>query len=192
MAVSKQVTLRFSVNWLSAVGVVAIGLVVAFVLKPTWHETLIFAAAVAAGAGTLILAFSALDAAASQVYQQKQAVGLEFLTRWLDPPFFHAKKNGREIIKYFREHPNVDEQKEYLDGDPVMLANLFDVLNFFECASIATQTGMAEEEVIKRAFRSLVLEYWHVTGDFVKARRAERANARLFQELEWLFNRWKS
>ena len=72
-----------------------------------------------------------------------------------------------------------------------MLANLIDVLNLIEAMAIAVETTIADEEILKRFFRSIVLEYWHITGPFIEARRAEVNNPRLFLETEWLFQRWK-
>lgn len=193
MVGSRNITLQFSVNWLASIMVLAVVLVLLFIFGPaTWRPILIFTAPVLGGAGALIVAFNAVESRTAQVQQAKKAAALEFNLRWLDPALFHAKKNGRQIVKYFKDHPHVEEQKRYLDAEPVLLANLLDVLNIFEAMSIAVQMEMADEEILKRAFRSLVVEYWHVTGDFVKGRRAERQNARLFQDLEWLFNRWKT
>jgi Domain of unknown function (DUF4760) len=189
---SKRISFSIPMNWLIAIAVVALALIAAFILCPQWRTVLLFVAPVLGGAAALIAAFNAIDARSSQTLQSKKAASLGFMQLWLDPPFFHAKKNGRTIIAHFREHSGIEEQKAYLGQDPAYLANLFDILNFFEAMSISIQTDIADEEILKRFFRSLTLEFWHCSETFIRARRAEKSNPRLLQEVEWLFNKWKT
>ncbi len=190
---SRKVTLQFSLNWLICVCLVALGLILAFIFGPErWRPILVFTAAILGGSGALIAAINALDSRVAKVEQARRATALDFVHKWNDPQFFHAKKSGREILRALREQETVEDQKRYLEEDPTRLANLFDVLNLFEGMSIAIQTNIADEEAAKRFFRSLVIEYWHITEGFIKARRAERQNVRLLQEFEWLFSQWKN
>jgi hypothetical protein len=198
---SKQVTLRITLNWLIGIAVVAVGLIVAYAFWIDGRPTLIFAAAVIGGSGALLNAVNGVDARASQVAQAasqgaqaKKAAALDFITRWLDPPFFYVKRSGRELIAFFRAHRGLEDQRRYLgdDANADRTANLFDIFNLFEEMSIAIQTDMVDEDILKRFFRSLVLEYWHIFEAFMGARRAERNNARLLIEAEWLYRHWRS
>jgi len=189
---SRKITLQFSVTWLVGICLVALGLILAFILgQESWRPTLIFTAAVFGGAGALIAAVNALDSRIAQGQQARMAVSLDFINRWNDPQFFHAKRNGREVVSELRQRQTPDEQMKYLQEDRARYSNLLDVLNVFEGLSGAIQMGIADEETAKRFFRSIVLEYWHVTQGFIKQRRAERQNARMLRDFEWLFNRWR-
>jgi len=189
---SRKVTFSIALNWLVAIGVGAVGLIALYILMPSWRTELLFIAPVLGGSAALVAAFNAIDSRAAQGRHSRKTISLEFVHCWLAPTLHHAKKNSREIVNYLRDHPQVEEQKKYLTEDPTRLANLFDVLNIFEAMSITVQQEMADEEVLKLFFRSLVVEYWHASVSFVKARRAERQNVRLLKEVEWLFNRWNS
>lgn len=189
---SQEITIRFRVNWLITVAVVAVVLIGAFVLvADNWRPQLIFAVSVLAGSAALIAAINALDSRYAQLRQAKATAALEYVHRWTEPHFFHAKKSGRETLQAIKGKAS-EEQHSYLDQDPMRLANLIEVLNFFESMGIAIDTGIAEEEVAKRFFRSILLEYWNGAETFIKKRRAERNNARLSQETERLYERWKA
>lgn len=188
----RKIILQFSVNWLATIGVLALGLVAAFVLEPLWRPVLIFTAPVLGGAAALVAAFNAIEARSSQTEQSKKAEALRFIHRWLDPQLYHAKRNCHQILQHFKDHHRVEDQKAFLDGDSSRQPNLFDILNLFEAMSIAIQEGMADEVILKRFFRSILLQFWHISEAFVRARRAERENTRLLQEVEVLFVKWRA
>lgn len=191
MVGSQEINLKLKVNWLILILLIAAGLIGAYYSYPAQRQSLIFVASVLAGAAALIAAVNALDSRYAQLKQARSTSALDFINRWNDPQFFHAKKNGREICKALKEQKTVEDQKAYLEEDPAHQANLFDVVNVFECLSIAIQSQIADEDTAKRFFRSIVIEYWHASEEYTKKRRAERGNPRLLQEFEWLFSRWK-
>ncbi len=189
---SRKITLQFSVNWLIGIVSVALAHLAAFIWGPeSWHQSLIFSAAVLGGSGTLIAALNALDTRVASLEQAKKATALDFINRWNDPSFYHAKKGGREILEEIKKVSTVDEQWKYVQADPVRLANLISVLNFFETVSIGIQTGLADGPLAKQFFRAIALEYWRQTEGMVKKRRADRGNDRLFHEFECLYGQWK-
>src|SRR6185503_21160021 len=156
---SRTVTLRFSVNWLIGIFVIAGGLIVAFLWgSEAWRPSLIFTAAVLGGAGTLMAAFNALDTRVARLEQAKKAVSLQFICRWLAPEFYHAKKECRETVTALKQRPRHEDQKAFLDEDPKRLANLIDVCNVFEALGIAIDTDIADEELAKRFFSSVLLD----------------------------------
>ena len=188
---SKKITVQFKLNWLVVIVVFAVLLIVTYIFVPTdSRPSLIFAVSVLAGAALLIGAINALDSRYAQLQQSKAVAALEYIHRWTDPHFFHAKVNGRDIIQALKGKTE-DEQYAYVKQEPTRLANLIDVLNFFESMSIAIQKDIADDEIVKLFFRSILTEYWHGAEGFIKKRRAERNNARLAQEIEWLYERWK-
>jgi hypothetical protein len=56
---------------------------------------------------------------------------------------------------------------------------------------VAIANGIADEPMLKQFFRSIAVEYWHATEGYVKKRRVERGNTRLYCEFEKLYNQWK-
>lgn len=187
---SHELTFRIPVNWLVAVVVLAAALIASYVLaSPTTRPLIAFSAAVIAGTAALLTAINAVDARVSQTRLARTMNALDLGHRWTSPEFFHSRKNGRDILLYFKAHTDLAEQKTHL-ADSAKLQNLFDVLNAFETLSVAIQKDIADEEIAKKLFHSVVAEYWHTAEAFVKSRRAERANTRLLAEVEWLFKRW--
>lgn len=193
----QKVTFTIAINWLLAIGAIALGLIGAFIFRPDLRPILSFMAPVLGGSAALIAAFNALESrgaqaeqSAKQAEQTKRALAFDCLHCWLNPNFYHAKKAGREILAYFKQNPSVDGQYTFLLQEPGREANLWDVLNFFEVMAVGIRMELADEEVCKRFFQTLVTRYWHTVEGCIRKRRAERENARLFQEMEWLAQRW--
>lgn len=191
MDLSKKLTISVSYNWLFAVVGLCAALIAVYLLKPSWQDELMFVAPVLGGGAALIAAFNAIDARRDQTTQAKQAVSLHMAHCWMDPNMFHAKKNGREALKYFKDHPDPVAQHAWLEADAARKANLLDMLNFFEVMGTCVRLELADRDFLDRTFRSVIKEYWHLTSAYVNARRDERQNARLLREMEWLFNEWK-
>ena len=188
MVGSGYVNIRVPFNWLLVIILLACGLIAGYIYVPSGQRHFfVFSASVLAGAAAVIAAINAIDVRGAQLRQSKAMMALDFANRWTSPDFFHAKKSGRETMEYLRGHTDPNEQRRYVEEDPIRLANLFDILNFFETLSVAVQR---EIEMSRRWFRSVSGSYWHIAEEFVKRRRAERANPRLFIEAEWLVRKW--
>lgn len=140
----------------------------------------------------MIAAVNAIDSRNAQAGAAKRQLALEFVHCWLNPSFYHAKKSGREIIMHFRLTPNAEQQMAYLREEAPREANLADVLNLFEALAITLEMGLLEEDICKRFFKTIVAGYWHAVEPYIRKRRAERENPRLYQEMEWLARRWSS
>lgn len=153
---------------------------------------LVFAAAVLAAAAGLANAANSLDTRSSQAAQARIGVALAFIDEWNAPALYQCKKCGRDVISVFEKNHRIEAQDAYLENNPEQRANLIDPLNHFEALSIAITKGAADEETAKQFFASIVLKYWHTTEGYVRKRRAERSNARLFREFETLYERWKN
>ena len=189
----KKVKLEFSINWLIGIFLVAAVLIGMYVLGPqNWRPSLVFSAAVLAGAATLTNAANGVEARASQARSARVVAALAYIDRWNAPQFYHCKKNGRAVLDTFKKTPRVEDQIAYLDGNAEYHANLVDLLNQFESLSIAITKEVVDEETARQFFRSIVGTYWHTTEGYIRKRRADRDNARLFREFEALHERWKN
>lgn len=192
MVGTQTVTLKFSINWFVVVGLLSLALVTAFLyLADEFKPWLVFTASVLAGAGALAAAINALESRYEQLRQQRAVAALQFIHMWLNPQFYHAKKNGREVLRSIKDMKTPEEQYAYVEADKERLANLIDILNFFEALAVGIRTQIVEEDTAKQFFRSMVVEYWNGADSFIKKRRAEKMNSRLSFEMEWLHDRWK-
>ncbi len=187
----KKITLTFSVNWLIAISLIGVTLVIAYALSPeATRKVLVFAASVIAGIAGLFAAANAIDARLAAVDLGRKAAALTFFERWNDPKSYHRKIGARKGLKAIENLNQNSEFTAYEEKNPDDYQNILDLLNFFEELAVAIRLGLADEEVVKRGFRGPITRTWHRTKKFVESRRSERNNARIWQELEWLSQRW--
>lgn len=189
---SKKVTLSISLNWLWLIFLLVVALIALYLFgTPAWRPGLVFSAAVLAAGSALANAANALDARSSAGQQAKVTAAMTFIHAWTSPLFFHLKKNGREVMKQFKLLSHTADKVKYVDATPELLANLTDLLNLMESLALAVLNDIADDATAKRYFRGIVVNYWHTVEGYIKARRAEQTNARLFCEFEALYLRWK-
>jgi hypothetical protein len=189
----QRIKLEFGVNWILLVALVSIALVVAhYFAAEGYRPWLIYTASVIGGAGALIAGVTAIDARGDQLRQDKADAAISFIQLYLNPQFFHAKTNGREVLQKLKDLKTEQEQAAYLQSEPVKRANLLDLLNFFEALAVGIKADHVDEETAKNFFRSMLIEYWNGAEAHIKKRRAERMNPRLSNHMEWLYDRWKN
>jgi Domain of unknown function (DUF4760) len=188
---------QLSIDWLRLIILLGLLSIVAYVLLPNSQSDLGYAVAVLGGIGILITAINDIEVRKEALQQNKEALqqnklkaALDFVHEWNNPLFFHAKSNGRETLRKFKEKGETDQ--EFLKAKPDHLGNLIDIMNFLELLSVSIQMGESDEPAIKRFFRGILIEYWQHAEHWVRGRRAEKTNPRLFCEAEWLYDRWKS
>jgi hypothetical protein len=181
----KILELKFSINWLRWIIYSAILLVVAYIVFPKWHDPLVYAAAVLGGIGVLISAMNDIEVRREQIEADRVHHALQFQAEWINPNFYHAKSKSREVLQHIEKNGHANH--EYITE---RLQNMMDVLNYFETMSIAIDIGHADEKIVKRFFRGMVVEYWQVAEPWIKNRRAEKKNPRLLCEFEKLASRW--
>lgn len=189
---AKKVSLTFSINWFLLIFGLAVALIAFYFFgRVEWRPGIVFSATVLAAGAALVNAANALDARSSQLGLGRITAAMNSVDRWNAPAFQPCKVHGREVTKFFKEHPTVADQIAYLDQHPEQRGHIMDVLNQFEALSIAIQMNLVDDETAKRFFRSIVNEYWHATEGWTKKRRADRNNGRLLKEFEWLYDQWK-
>lgn len=183
----KLVSIQFSINWLRWIIYAAFLLIGAYVLLPKWRNSLVYVTAVLGGIGILISAFNEIEARYEAIRHSTVHRALDFVRDWNAPAFYNAKNAGREVLRHFRTNGCADD--EYLT---TRLQSLLDILNFFEMMSLAIQINQADDLTAKRFFRGIVVEHWQVAEQWIKRRRAEKNNPRLFIELESLAKQWSA
>ncbi|WP_431296146.1 DUF4760 domain-containing protein [Rahnella sp. PAMC 25559] len=66
------------------------------------------------------------------------------------------------------------------------------ILNFYERVAVTIQSGIYDEDMIKRTSYSTVIDTWNIAEPLIKALREEMKSTNTYQEFEWLAGRWKS
>ena len=137
-------------------------------------ETVLFFAAAATGAGTVLGAFYtarglALTAAAltRDESRHKTALAFQFTSKWNDPAMFHVRDAVRELFNgdhASQEFTHLLKSKE---------TNVIHFLNFLEEVSIAIEKGGADPNILKEAFAGITVLAWSKLQDWVVSQRAE-------------------
>lgn len=65
------------------------------------------------------------------------------------------------------------------------------ILNFYERVAVSIREGIYNEQMIKRASYSTVVETFEIAEPLIKAIREKRKSETTYQEFEWLVTRWK-
>ncbi|CAM3773030.1 DUF4760 domain-containing protein [Rahnella victoriana] len=66
------------------------------------------------------------------------------------------------------------------------------ILNFYERVAVTIQSGIYDEDMIKRISYSTVIDTWNIAEPFIKALREELKSVNTYQEFEWLAGRWRN
>jgi uncharacterized protein DUF4760 len=158
-----------------------------YIVRPSLHDVLAFAATVVAAAFAL---FEFLQKSQHDRFESAAA----FISRWNDP----AQKNIRTevramltnallvepLIKKSEDlHQFSDEQKQKR-GEVIM------VLNFFEEMSVAVQRGRADERYLYDYFKSTVEELWNKLYNFIQADR-KFGKPSYWSDFEKLATNWR-
>ncbi len=65
------------------------------------------------------------------------------------------------------------------------------ILNFYERVAISIKEGIYYEKMIKSTSYTTVIETWDIAEPFIRAIREKVNSETIYQEFEWLVNRWK-
>jgi hypothetical protein len=160
--------------------------------KKEWHDALVFSATLVASSALILTWLDSQETRGASRDAAKKIAAMRAIETWNSPQFYHCKKNGREVQAYFKAHPTVGEQLTYLKGAPELAANLMDVLNHFEALAIGISSDIIDDGLAKDFFRSIASQYWRHSEAYIKNRRAEQNNTRLFDNFEALYERWKN
>ncbi|CAM4019618.1 MULTISPECIES: DUF4760 domain-containing protein [Lelliottia] len=65
------------------------------------------------------------------------------------------------------------------------------ILNFYERVAVSIKAGIYEEDMIKQASYTTVLDTYETAEPLIKALREKLRSTLTYQEFEWLHKRWK-
>lgn len=191
-----QLTLRLPPRLVTALALTWALVVAGFIYFPTWQPAIVFAASSLGGlaglAGALYLARGLILTAQQRQNAERQErvkEAFHYMERWNSPHFYHTRTASREILRLGTAE-GAERVKTTLAGDAALRSNAMDVMNFFEEMAIAIDLNIADDQILKRAFRGLVAAHWMTLEPFVNERRRVLGNPKLLIECEALHKRW--
>ncbi len=147
---------------------------VAIVLHAYEHDAgkkeIEFAAAVAGAAGILYTIWRT-------VQLSRQSSAARFAERWNDPTFVERRNDVRLVVQGQKTTSQVSS------------SNIAAVTNFFEEMSIRIEAREADEAMLKRFFKSAVIQSAAVLRDWIAERQKTQPTA--YREYLKLAERWK-
>jgi Domain of unknown function (DUF4760) len=193
MAVADRLgELRFPVtaSIVATLIVIVLGGVYGYIIRKV-PETVLFIAAASAGAGAILGAFytaRGLELTASALARDeiryKTALAFQFTSKWNDPAMFHVRDAVRELLT--GDHNSV-EFSALLTSQQT---NVIHFLNFLEEVAIALEKAGADPDILREAFRGIVLTAWSKLQAWAVEQRRKRNTPRLWTNVEDLAKKW--
>jgi uncharacterized protein DUF4760 len=172
-------------------------LIVTFLGAVYWYataripDTVLFVAAAATGAGTVLGAFytaRGLELTASVLARDeiryKTSLAFGFTSKWNDPAMFDVRDAVRELLN--GDHNSVEFAEHLVCHE----TNVIHFMNFLEELSIAIERGGADPHVLREAFRGIALTAWSKLQAWVVEQRRRRNAPRLWINVEGLARNW--
>jgi hypothetical protein len=140
---------------------------------------------------TLVLAISAVAAIwvirASKTQEKRRATIDAVMDQKRDPTLIAARK----VVIKLHESGEKNFAKFLEDTDSEQYQSILLVLNTYEFIASGTREGAFDEYTYKRLRYSVVIRDWDNLCAFVLAFRKMKGLSGLFQEFEWLVERWR-
>ena len=187
---------KFPVKWSWAFVIAVLLATLAFYLYPDQRESIRFLVTTSGIAAALLGAIYIGKGLRSTVIQRNEArqelrvsEAMKFTARWNDPGMAGIRKSWAKIVTDMPDKTN-DELRGILRGDEVLRLAAVSVLNFFEEISIARSKEIADDEVLRRFFRTILLSGFKRLGSFIETRRQDASSA-VWREVEQTYDDWK-
>lgn len=97
------------------------------------------------------------------------------------------KDSGKSLRSYvFPPTGKQTSQAEKDEGRRVQY-----ILNFYERVAVSIKAGIYDEKMIKKTSFSTVMDTYETADPMIRAIREKARSSTVYQEYEWLYNRWK-
>lgn len=174
-----------------------------FAFSGELKETLLFASASAAAAGTILAAFYAARVLAHQVIQNEAAtiqcrdglshdrkrIAFEFTARWTAPHMQEARQTCRQIADL--KGQSVSEVKKIIDTAEET-SDVFHLLNFFEEMAMLIKYDVADGEVLRDNFSEPLRAIWLSLHLWMDDYKKTHGLVDAWNEMECLNSEWSS
>lgn len=98
---------------------------------------------------------------------------------------------AREWITKVRDKGETNLAKYLVNEESEEYKNILYLLNTYEFISVGIKTGAFSEKTYKRLRYTTLMGDWECFHGFVTEFRKGKSRNTLFQDFEWLYNRWK-
>ena len=191
---------RFTV----AVSVGGIALVVAIILSllfyfiPAQRDLLKFVAALAAAVAAVTSTFYIGQNLKSAVASEKIDRTISYIRRWNEPSFYETRMKFREIMEELiqaSEQPHGRDRlaliNDVIENGGNSKYDVISVLNFWEEMAIMVNRGIIDEEILKEAYKTLIIKSYSNLEPWIRELRTKRGE-RLLRDLSKLYDRWSN
>jgi hypothetical protein len=173
----------------TVIGVLAIGLIVAFVVAPSARTSLTFAAAVIAGATAVYSTYYAAANIRGQVELSRKQTSLRFIEAWPS----NDRSSERQRLREINAHELSPEQlvaKMTEDKDLERAARTH--LNFIHAMAIAIRSDTADESLLYDYFHLIVEDTMELVQAFIVSQRAKHDRREIWIHAEELGVNWRA
>lgn len=125
---------------------------------------------------------------------ERQAVDLSFklTNRWNSPEFHHSRKAMHEIFETFRALGKEAVAAELEDPNNAEKAmNIRNILNLFEEIAVGVRRKYVVELIMEDCYKGPYIRAFNTLSDWIKVHRDRTQRHQLWEQGEWLYNKWK-
>jgi len=186
--------------WLSMVAIfilVAIATLIHSQLEEPKHKELFGFAATGLSVGAALLGAiyvgTGLTASTEHLRQSLEAERVNkafyFFRRWNDSSFSTTVTKWIKV-KEKLSGKSTKEIVVLLDTDNDTRTTVMAMLNFFEELALASAMGLADDEMLKRFFRTLAIDTFELTSGWITEFRLKNNRDSIWREFQALYHQW--
>lgn len=188
---------------LTASSILALFVIVAawiYSTHPPWRPAMDFLGVGFAMAATVLSAYYIGLGLRITIEQRTEALRSDSIARafvyvdgWDQQAMSQTRQTVRDLVESVRINKNNPQKiTEELAVDKVKATAVWDVLNFFEGLSLASNRQVADDETLRRCFGDMVVTTYLTFEIFIKEKRAETSRPQLYAELEKVVKCWST
>ncbi len=184
---------KFTIGAGIVLTVVGSAVVFAYAKYENLRKVLEFGTTVAAAVAGLTGASYAAQSLTRGAEEAKIDRTLSFISRWNDPGF--EKKQVINLLRQLHDKANSEVKifiLDEVDQDNVLKAEINTILNFFEEMSLAINSKLVDENILRSFFGGIVMTYVDKFNPWIKHRREVSNREDVFKSLTALDKKWKN
>jgi hypothetical protein len=121
--------------------------------------------------------------------ERKRSAAAKFVERWNTPGLTSSKKDWWSLNDELGKL-SPEERAKTLEAELSKRMTATEFLNFFEEMAVAINTASADEELLQRFFRTVLLTYWDRYSYWITEHRKTTGKVRVYIEFQQVVERW--